>query len=320
MVNSFIPWVGGKRLMRDIILQRFPLAYNRYIEVFGGAGWILFAKDPEPFEVYNDYNSNLTNLFFVVKYKYLQFLEELGFFPLNSKTEFEWILQFIRREDFSLPFAETEIQTAARHLKELELAEYHEMLSVRTELGDVRRAVNFYKLIRYSYAGNSKSYNGQPVNILGANRTIWLANRRLNENGFKSNFDLARAEGNVGKGVIIQNKSYEEVIALYDCPTAFFYCDPPYYGTESQYTVLFSLEDHYNLFRILSNIEGKFMLSYNDCSFIRELYKDFHTESFERLNSISQKNNPGGMYKELLITNYDPNERRNHQPKQLTLL
>ena len=113
--------------MRDIILQRFPLAYNRYIEVFGGAGWILFAKDPEPFEVYNDYNSNLTNLFFVVKYKYLQFLEELGFFPLNSKKEFEWILQFIRREDFTLPFLENEMQIAARHLKELELE--------RTDLG-----------------------------------------------------------------------------------------------------------------------------------------------------------------------------------------
>lgn len=43
-MNSFFPWVGGKKLMRDIILERFPVKYDRYIEVFGGAAWILFAK------------------------------------------------------------------------------------------------------------------------------------------------------------------------------------------------------------------------------------------------------------------------------------
>jgi len=62
------------------------------------------------------------------------------------------------------------------------------------------------------------------------------------------------------------------------------------------------------------------MLSYNDCAFIRDLYKDFYIESFERLNSISQRYEPGGMFKELIITNYNPNERRNNKPKQLSLL
>ncbi len=46
--------------LRDEIITRFPLGYGRYIEVFGGAGWVLFRKQPEKFEVYNDFNSNLT--------------------------------------------------------------------------------------------------------------------------------------------------------------------------------------------------------------------------------------------------------------------
>lgn len=46
-MNSFISCIGGKRLLRNKVLEQFPdtSEYNRYIEVFGGAGWVLFAKD-----------------------------------------------------------------------------------------------------------------------------------------------------------------------------------------------------------------------------------------------------------------------------------
>ena len=46
-MNSFMSWVGGKKSLRDKIIIRFPLNYGRYIEVFGGAGWVLFHKTPE---------------------------------------------------------------------------------------------------------------------------------------------------------------------------------------------------------------------------------------------------------------------------------
>lgn len=62
------------------------------------------------------------------------------------------------------------------------------------------------------------------------------------------------------------------------------------------------------------------MLSYNDCEFIRNLYEGFYIESFERLNSISQRYDPGNMFKELLICNYNMNDRRSSQPLQMTLL
>lgn len=51
-INSFMAWVGGKKALRDEILARFPRNYKRYIEVFGGAGWVLFHKPPgNDFEV-----------------------------------------------------------------------------------------------------------------------------------------------------------------------------------------------------------------------------------------------------------------------------
>ena len=45
-MNSFMSWVGGKKNLRDAVLARFPPYYERYIEVFGGGGWVLFHKPP----------------------------------------------------------------------------------------------------------------------------------------------------------------------------------------------------------------------------------------------------------------------------------
>ena len=42
-MNSIISWVGGKKALRDLIYLRMPTHYDRYIEVFGGGGWVLFA-------------------------------------------------------------------------------------------------------------------------------------------------------------------------------------------------------------------------------------------------------------------------------------
>ena len=53
-MDSFISWIGGKRVLRKRILEEFPEKYERYIEVFGGAAWVLFAKGKTAFEVYND--------------------------------------------------------------------------------------------------------------------------------------------------------------------------------------------------------------------------------------------------------------------------
>ena len=46
-MNSLISWVGGKKSIRDLIYARFPQSYGRYIEVFGGGGWVLFGKKPD---------------------------------------------------------------------------------------------------------------------------------------------------------------------------------------------------------------------------------------------------------------------------------
>lgn len=89
-INSFMAWVGGKKALRDEILARFPRNYKRYIEVFGGAGWVLFHKPPgNDFEVFNDFNGNLVNLYRCVREQPEALRDELRYM-LNSRLDFEY--------------------------------------------------------------------------------------------------------------------------------------------------------------------------------------------------------------------------------------
>lgn len=73
-------WIGGKKALRELIVSLFPIYYERYIEVFGGGGWVLFHKPPgNDFEVYNDFNGLLVNLYRCVREKPEELMEALRF-------------------------------------------------------------------------------------------------------------------------------------------------------------------------------------------------------------------------------------------------
>ena len=128
-INSFMAWVGGKKALRDEILARFPRNYKRYIEVFGGAGWVLFHKPPgNDFEVFNDFNGNLVNLYRCVREQPEALRDELRYM-LNSRLDFEYMKG---------------------------------MLHSQAVLPDVRRAAYYYALIRYSYAAGTSTFGSQP--------------------------------------------------------------------------------------------------------------------------------------------------------------
>jgi DNA adenine methylase len=73
---------------------------------------------------------------------------------------------------------------------------------------------------------------------------------------------------------------------------------------------------------LLMAVKGKFMLSYNDSPAIRELYEGqsgIQVFAYERLDSIAQRAEPGKMYKELLIANYDMAEHMKCKTSQLSI-
>lgn len=300
-MNSIISWVGGKKALRDLIYQKMPKEFGRYIEVFGGGGWVLFGRTPDAaMEVYNDFNSDLANLFRCVRDQPMAFLKELGFLPLNGRDEFFVLRKFLEQEEFTDAFMRQELELAQRELTPVQFDEIKAILLERAEMTDIRRAAAFFKVIRYSYGSGCTSYGCQPFDIRKTFDLIWQGSRRL-------------------KDTVIENKDFEELIKQYDRENAFIYCDPPYYLTEGHYAVEFRREDHFRLRDTLKNCQGKFLVSYNDCEFIRELYQNFRIESVSRLNNLAQRYDSGCEYAEVLISNYDTGERLRDMPVQLGL-
>ncbi|EGD45774.1 D12 class N6 adenine-specific DNA methyltransferase [Ruminiclostridium papyrosolvens DSM 2782] len=286
-MDSVISWVGGKRALRELIYMRMPRDFARYIEVFGGGGWVLFGRTPDKcMEVYNDFNSDLVNLFCCIKERPFALLKELNFLPLNSRDDFTALKKYLEKEDFTSQYLQEELELAQHYLSDPQFEEIRLILIENATMCDVKRAAAFFKLIRYSYGSGCTSFSCQPFDIRKTFHLIWSGSRRL-------------------KNTLIENKDFEALILHYDRDNAFFYIDPPYFETEDHYAVKFRREDHVRLRDVLTGCRGKWMVSYNDCQYIRELYKDFFIESVSRLNNLAQRYDKGCEYSEVIITNYD---------------
>jgi DNA adenine methylase len=87
---SIINWYGGKHYLLKHILPLIP-EHEIYVEVFGGAGHLLFAKPPAQVNVYNDIDSNLVNFFRVLRDpEKAKRLQELLYLTPYSREEFEF--------------------------------------------------------------------------------------------------------------------------------------------------------------------------------------------------------------------------------------
>lgn len=249
-MNSFIKWVGGKRLLRKQILNEFPQEMTCYVEVFGGAAWILFAREKHAeVEVYNDVNHNLVNLFRCVKYHADALYEEL-----------KWVL--VSREEFER--AREEINNP--------------------NLTDIQQAARFFILVKCSFGARMQNFSGKRVSLSNTIENLSLFKERL-------------------KSTIIEQLDFDRLVSSYDGQGTLFYADPPYYQAEGYYEKSFQALDHIRLKECLDKIKGKFILTYNDCSFIRELYQDYRIIQIERqsnftASTISQN------YKEIIIKNF----------------
>lgn len=294
--------VGNKTSILNILYAVFPLEYERFVDVFGGSGSVLLGKPKiDNFEVYNDFDRNLVNLFHCMKERTMATIRELGFCNLNSREDFNATRSFFNyNKSFTDDYLKEELKLTEILFPPLEAQELQEVRTKITTDYDVRRAAMFLKLLRYSYSSGCKSFASQPFDI-----------RRL--------FELIMQLESRMANVVVENQDFETLIKHYDRTDTFFYLDPPYFSTESMYAVGFNWDDHVRLKDTLSKIKGKFLLSYNDCAEIRDLYQGFNMFDFSRTHSMAQRYDAGKEFKELLIANYDLYERERNKPQQLTM-
>jgi DNA adenine methylase len=103
--RALVPWIGGKGLLADRIIPLFP-PHHCYVEVFAGAGSILFRKAESRVEILNDINLDLVTLYRVIKHHLDEFIRCLRWL-LTAREEFE-------RFKATDPATLTDVQRAVR--------------------------------------------------------------------------------------------------------------------------------------------------------------------------------------------------------------
>lgn len=148
---------------------------------------------------------------------------------------------------------------------------------------EVEQAAAFFVLNRSSFSGTTLSGGMSP----GHPRFTPSAIERLRS--FKvDNFQVERAD-------------YRDVIPKHD--DAFLYLDPPYWNGQALYGVKGSTHktfDHRALAKLLQE-RDRWLMSYNDCPEVRELYKDNSIVSIEWIYGMSKDKQS----KEVLIASRD---------------
>lgn len=91
MLRSPIRWLGGKFCIRKEIVRLMP-PHECYVEVFSGAGWVLFGKPPElsKAEVLNDLDGELVNFWRVIKHRPAEFTEAMEWGIASEELFHEW--------------------------------------------------------------------------------------------------------------------------------------------------------------------------------------------------------------------------------------
>lgn len=103
--KSPLAWVGGKSKLTSTIIPLIP-EHQCYVEVFAGAAWVLFRKEPSKVEIINDINNDLVTLYRVLQNHLEEFVR---YYKWQLISRDEW--QRLQRIDESTL---TDIQRAAR--------------------------------------------------------------------------------------------------------------------------------------------------------------------------------------------------------------
>ena len=261
---------------------------------------MLLGKPESKFEVYNDIDGELVNLFRVIRNRPAELMLELGLLPLNSRSEFNQWLHFHNGGNDPAIHLGTQEMILDGTLPKEWAEEMKATLRRRANYREVRQAAAFLMRVRNSYSSSGRSFACQPFNIRSLFDMIWEMSFRL-------------------ANVIIEQQSFEVLIPHYDRVDSFFYGDPPYYDSEYVYEAEFDWDHHVLLKETLAQCKGKWLISQVDCPEIRYLFKDYDILDFKRIHPMVQKYTPGKQFGELLIGNYDLLERERDVPLQMSL-
>ena len=290
IARPFFPWPGNKVKLVPFIAPMIPPHVETFLEVFGGSAALSLALKPKKgrLDIYNDVDNDLFNVFCCIKENQHALARELRFLPVHGREPFQFYRNIAAHEaDYFKHIEEEKLVLQDRTCFTQEQAE--ELLKVlndRAKLFDVVRAAAFLLRQYGSYSGTGTSVAVKTLRVEPIIKRVPEVSRRI-------------------ESIFLENRDALELIGERENPNEVVYADPPYVKAERTYPAEFPKQNHTLLRDLLLKYPGYAIISYNNCPLAWELYgKDFFIFSLVRENPLKKER--GAIYKELIITNYDP--------------
>jgi DNA adenine methylase len=275
------PYIGGKSHHVRWIDSILPNGFNRYVEVFGGAGWMMLKSKrvaSSQQRVYNDFNPLLANFYQCAVQDATRLLRLLEATPGSDTDRFR---QYQRELFTDQP---------------------------------VFRAPDFDLALKYIYL-QTQVFAGTPLSARCVPYFVDVKTRGR----YPSKYDTIikklrdpKVIDRVSNITEVTQQDCIDVIDRWDSEDTLFYLDPPYHDKEFYYSQAFPKHKHEQLAERLRDIQGRFALSYYDFDDLHQFYhKDrFHWHQREVYRAAATRTSHRDNYRErsraveILITNY----------------
>lgn len=271
--KPFIKWVGGKRQLLPDLIKRLPEKIEDYFEPFIGGGALMWSLDRKLIKkiTINDYNSDLVNLYNVVKNSPDLLLENLSKHENNEQYYY--------------------------NIREMDRQENYE------QWDDIAKASRFIYLNKTGYNGlyrvNSKGQNNVPFGRYQNPNIVDAENIQACSQFLK---DVVILNGDFEN---IKHLLTPSAFVYFDPPyvplsaTSSFtgYTDKGFDGEMQLRLKLFC--DY------IDDIGAKFMLSNSSAALIYDFYSKYHIEEIMASRMVNCKAGGRGKIKELIIRNYE---------------
>lgn len=273
-MKPIIKYAGGKRNEIKFFKKWLDIDFEIYAEPFFGGGAVYFYLEPQK-AILNDINVKLINLYNTIAWGREDLIEEL------KKMDNNEAFYYNARQMFN-----------------------NEIPSIYTDaaLYAYLNRTCFSGMVRYSrgkWDNNSKKYIEQPkYNVpYGKYKTYhpW-------------DFFTQESSDLLKKAWFLSN-DFEYIFDLLDDEEdAFIFLDPPYMSQFRSYNPDgFTEEDQIRLAKRFKKTKAKCLLIISDLGIIRELYKDYIKDEYNKTYAFNVKDRirEGNQAKHLIIANYD---------------
>jgi len=274
LITPFVKWVGGKRQIISSIEVLLPknIKDYKYVEPFIGGGAVLLHLQPKT-AIVNDYNSELINVYKVIRDNNEELIEDLK----KHKNESEYFY----------------------NIRRLDRSEYFEKLS------NIERASRFIYLnktcfnglYRVNNAGEFNSPFGRYKNPNFINSPVIKAvSNYLNENNIE-----------------LYSGDYEDILKTLDSNSFVYLDPPYHPISESSNFTGYiqggwNIYDQIRLREACDELNRKgikFLLSNSSTCFIKDQYREYNIKTVRANRVINVDGEKRGEIEEVLIRNYE---------------